>query len=59
MRYAEQMKVQKATATDASREEIQKINKKKTKLYYKKVHRDSKDLESTSEGGTDGKKQEM
>ena len=35
--------------------EIGKINKKKTKFYQKKVDRDSKDPESTSDGQKDGK----
>ena len=34
---------------------IGKINKKKTKFYLKKVHRDSKEPEGTTEGGKDGK----
>ena len=35
--------------------EIGKINKKKTKFYQKKVDRDSKDPQGTSEGRKDGK----
>ena len=46
----------KSTATDDSREIIGKINKKETKSYQKKVDRDLKDLEGTSEGVKDGKK---
>ena len=34
--------------------EIRKINKKKTKFYQKKVDRESKDPEGTSDGGKDG-----
>ena len=35
--------------------EIEKLNKKKTKFYEKKIDRNSKDPEGTSEGGKDEK----
>ena len=45
----------KETATDASTEKNWKVNKKKTTFYEKKIDRNSKDPEGTSEGGKDEK----